>query len=85
MSKRARFTDKQAKFLCDSLEANGWTVFEKNESLACPSCGEGQEIEWDYCPYCGADHSENPCERDSIAISRTVELVRELVEEALSV
>ena len=85
MSKRAKFTDKQAKFLCDALEAHGWTVFDETQEITCPSCGEGQKIEWDYCPFCGADHAENPCTRNSEATMETIVLVRDLVEEALSV
>jgi hypothetical protein len=78
----ARFTDAQALFLCEALESQGWTVFEEI-GICCVSCGEEQEIEWDFCPHCGASHAENPCERDTSKSEETIVLVRDLVQEAI--
>jgi hypothetical protein len=82
MKASIRFTDAQALYLCEALEAQGWTVLDES-SICCASCGENQEIEWDFCPNCGASHAENPCERDTSKSEETIILVRDLVQEAI--
>lgn len=79
-----KFTTKQAKRLCDNLEAQGWSIFEDSKKVRCASCARTQQVDWDYCPHCGLDHSQVPPEVDDHEAEETIEMVRELVEEAIN-
>ena len=83
MIKKKRFTLAHAKRLADILEAEGWMVYSDDQLAKCHSCGENQNIEWDYCPFCGHDHSDNPAVVDDYDRKQTQKFLMEALNELL--
>lgn len=82
--KKKLFTLAHAKKLAEILEAEGWTVYVEDQEARCAGCGEHQKIEWDYCPSCGHDHSEDPAVVDDYERQQTHKFLQEVLNGLLS-
>jgi Zn finger protein HypA/HybF involved in hydrogenase expression len=82
--KQKLFTLAHAKRLADILEAEGWTVYAEDQEAKCAKCNERQKIEWDYCPACGHNHSEDPAVVSDFERRQTLLFLRETLNELLS-